>query len=186
MTNSLKITVFFAIFLFANINLYVVGKGGEETGLEPLFWGLNFIYAIYGIILVEREIKSTKIESWPQVKGSITDVIEQRNITGKSVIEFEFSYNLNDIMYLGNKFSYSSAKADLGFLKMHPSFRSYEQTTMMIGKAARVYYNPKNKSEGYLVNSYPDDFYIRNIDRLSFFYAFSLTAQVYLSITSAI
>jgi hypothetical protein len=167
MSNISKIIVFVIIFLLANINLYLISIDSNDIGYAA---APTLLYVLYGIILLKREKKIARIKSWPQVKGLVSSVTEHQSVLGKFKYGFEFCYQINDISYQGDRFSYSGKLADIGFLKMHPSFRAYIPIDQITGRAARVYYNPKNKSEGYLVNQYSDDYFIKHLDLTSFVY----------------
>lgn len=179
MSNKSKIMVFVIIFLLANVNIYLINIDTNDLGYAV---APTFLYVLYGIILLKRERKIARIKSWPQVKGLVSSVIEHKSAIGKLKYGFEFNYQINDISYQGANFSYSGKFVGLGFLKMHPSFRAYMPIDQITGKAVRVYYNPKNKSEGYLVNQYSDDMFIKHLELTSFVYT-SLIIIRYISLS---
>ncbi len=123
----------------------------------------------------------SKIKSWPYVRGSINEVFEKHSSIKGLMYAFSFDYKVNDIQYNGSNFSYSDKFVGKGFIRMHPSFRSYTRIEDIIGNVVRVYYNPKTRHEAYLVNEYTDDVFVKRLDELGFAYSILMTVQMYFS-----
>lgn len=102
-------------------------------------------------------------QEWPFVTGRISDIIV-RGSGSECVVELEYSYRVNDMRHFNNSFSRGQKKIDgvtaknyfkgSGNLK-NEGFMTTEEIQDQAGQMVRVYYNPQNPWDSFLISPKP-------------------------------